>query len=119
MSVVAIKEYPVEIKDTVDKFHGNQLVYVGWDQHLFFCAPFCFPLPPAMPFRDLVEKVMPPAFGAHPEFAQIDWTKAQWLKSGQPFTPAFDRSLAENGIGHKDALRFRTPGLNGIKGSAS
>ena len=27
------------------------------------------------------------------------------------------RSLAENGLGHKDVIRFRTPGMTGIAGS--
>jgi phenol hydroxylase P4 protein len=29
------------------------------------------------------------------------------------------KSLADNGLTHKDAIRFRTPGLTGIKGSGS
>ena len=106
-------------KDTVDKFHGNQLLYIGWEDHLMFCAPFAFPFPPAMRFGDIVSHVLPGAFGYHPDFAKIDWPAAQWFKSGQPFSPDFDRSLAENGLGHKDVIRFRTPGLTGIKGSFS
>jgi phenol/toluene 2-monooxygenase (NADH) P4/A4 len=119
MPVQALKEYVGEEKDRLENFHGNQLLYVGWDDHLMFCAPFCFPFPPAMKFGDLVEKVLPGAFGYHPDFGKIDWAKVQWLKSGKPFTPAPGRSLAENGLVHKDALRFRTPGLTGIDGSSS
>jgi len=44
----------------------------------------------------------------------IDWTKVEWLKSNQPWTPDFDASLAANGIGHKDQLRLRTAGLNSL-----
>lgn len=117
--VAAVKPYQFAAPDRLENFHGNQLVYVGWDQHLMFCAPFCFPLPPAMPFGALVEQVLPGAFGYHPEFARIDWKQAQWLKGGKPFTPDFARSLADNGIGHKDALRLRTPGLTGLKDSAT
>jgi phenol/toluene 2-monooxygenase (NADH) P4/A4 len=112
--VAAVRPYAFAPADALEKFHGNQLLYIGWDQHLMFCAPFCFPLPPAMPFRAFVEQVLPGAFGYHPDFAQIDWSKAEWLKSGQPFTPDWDKSLADNGLGHKDAIRFRTPGLNGM-----
>ena len=124
MTVAAIKDYHFPPADSLDKFHGNQLIYVGWDQHLLFCAPFCFPLPPAMPFGALVEQVLPGAFGYHPEFKQIDWANVQWLRGngtaqGEPFTPDFGKSLADNGLGHKDLVRFRTPGLNGVKGSAS
>ena len=124
MTVAAIKEYNFPPADSLDKFHGAHLIYVGWDQHLLFCAPYCFPLPPTMPFGAMVEQVLPPAFGYHPEFKQIDWSQVQWLRSngtaaGEPFTPDFAKSLADNGLGHKDAIRFRTPGLNGIQGSAS
>jgi len=124
MTVAAIKDYHFPPADSLDKFHGAQLIYVGWDQHLLFCAPYCFPLPPTMPFGAMVEQVLPPAFGYHPEFKQIDWSQVQWLRSngtaaGEPFTPDFAKSLADNGLGHKDAIRFRTPGLNGIQGSAS
>lgn len=119
MSVAAIKPYVGEVKDSQDKFHGAQLLYVGWDQHLFFCAPFCFPLPPTMRFGDVVNGPMTASFSAHPEFSQIDWSKATWLKSGKPWTPDFNKTLAENGLKHKDVIRFKTPGLNGIKGSCS
>ncbi|HJV80221.1 phenol hydroxylase subunit P4 [Noviherbaspirillum sp.] len=119
MSVVAVKPYIGEVKDSVDKFHGAQLLYVGWEDHLMFCAPFAFPFAPTMRFSDVVEHAFPGAFGEHPEFARIDWSKAEWFKSGQPWKPDADKSLAENGLKHKDVIRFRTPGLTGIKGSCS
>jgi phenol hydroxylase P4 protein len=84
-----------------------------------FCAPFCFPFPPVMPFRDLVEKVLPGAYGYHPDWAKIDWSQVHWFKSGKPWQPSLDKSLADNGLRHKDVLRFRTPGLTGIQGSCS
>lgn len=119
MSVNAVKPYQGEIKDSLDRFHGNQLLYIGWDKHLMFCAPFCFPFPPQMKFQDILEKVLPGSFGYHPEFARIDWSKAQWKKSGKPWKPDYAKSLAENGLVHKDVLRFYVPGLDGIGGSAS
>ena len=119
MPVTAIKPYVGEVKDSVDKFHGAQLLYIGWEDHLMFCAPFAFPFPPVMRFGDITEKVLPGAFGEHLDFAQIDWAKAEWFKSGKPWTPDFNKSLADNGLKHKDVIRFRTPGLTGIKGSCS
>ncbi len=119
MAVTALKDYQFEPADRVENFHGNQLLYIGWEDHLLFCAPFAFPFPPAMRFGDVVEQVLPAAFGYHPDFAKIDWATAQWFKSGQPWTPDFDKSLADNGLGHKDVIRFRTPGLTGIKGSCT
>ena len=120
MSVIALKPgYQGEVRDRVENFHGNQLVYFGWDQHLLFCSAFAAPLPPSMPFGIFVEQVVKPILAAHPEAERIDWSQAQWLRSSQPFTPDWDKSLIDNGIGHKTALRIRTPGLNGLEGSCS
>ena len=116
---MAFPNYRGENKDRLENFHGNQLLYIGWEHHLLFCAPFAFPFPPAMPFRAVIEQVLPGAFGYHPEFKQIDWSRAQWFKSGKPWVPDFDKSLADNGLKHKDVIKFLTPGLDGIKGSAS
>lgn len=119
MSVVSLRTYDFPPADSQDKFHGNQLLYVGWEDHLMFCAPFCWPLPGAMSFADLLKNVLPGGFGYHPEFAKIDWSKTEWFKSGQPWRPDPAKSLADNGLRHKDVIRFRTPGLSGIKGSCS
>jgi phenol hydroxylase P4 protein len=119
MATKAIADYHFSPADSQDKFHGAQLLYVGWDHHTMFCAPFCWPFPPDMRFGDIVEHVLPGAFGYHPEFAQIDWATTTWLKSGVPFVPDFDKSLAGNGLRHKDVLRFVTPGLNGLSGSGA
>jgi phenol/toluene 2-monooxygenase (NADH) P4/A4 len=119
MPVQAIRsDYVGEVKDRIELFHGNQLVYVSWDQHNMVCAPVAFPLPPAMPFGALVDQVLAgSAYAAHPDWPKVDWKKVEWFKSKEPFQPAFTKSLADNGIGHKTLLRFRTPGLAGIGGS--
>lgn len=116
MPTKALRDYDFPARDGVEGFNGAPLLFVGWDQHLMFCAPFAWPLPPSMPFGALIESVFPPAFGQHPDFARIDWSTVEWLKSGQPFKPDLAKSLAENGLRHKDALRFRTPGLPGMAG---
>ncbi len=113
MAVKALVDYKFPPADTQDKFHGNQLLYVGWDDHLMFCAPFAYSLPPSTKFAELVEKHLPHIYGYHPDFAQIDWSKVEWLKSGQPWQADFDKTLAELGLKHKDVLRLQTPGLNG------
>lgn len=120
MSVIALKPgYSFPAADTEDKFHGNRLLYVAWDEHLLFCAPVCLPLPAAMPFGAFVKEVLPTVYGTHPDFEQIDWERTQWFDSGKSFKPDFDRSLADHGLVHKSSLRFRTPGLRGIEGSCS
>jgi phenol hydroxylase P4 protein len=120
MPVIALAPgYEGEVRDRVENFHGNQLVYFGWDRHMLFCSPFTFPLPPTMPFKALVNDVLSPLLAAHPEGASIDWKEAIWLRSGQPFTPDMEASLADNGLGHKSLLRLQTPNLRGIGGSGN
>jgi phenol hydroxylase P4 protein len=118
MSTLALAPYDFPAKDARENFPAP-LLYIGWDDHLMFCAPFCLPLPAETPFGALPGAVFPGVFGEHPDFAKIDWSKVEWLKSGQPWQPDPAKSLAENGLGHKDVIRFRTPGLTGIQGSHS
>ena len=119
MATVAIGTYVFEPKDKVENFHGNQLLYIGWEDHLMYCAPLAFPFPGAMPFKAILDQVLPGSYGAHPDFASIEWSKAEWFKSGQPWSPDYNKSIAENGLRHKDVIRFRTPGLRGIQGTCS
>lgn len=110
MPVIALApDYQGEVRDRVEHFNGNQLVYFGWDRHMLFCSPFTLAVPPAMPFRTLVEEVLKPLLAAHPGGAAIDWPGVRWQLSNAPFEPDFDASLADNGIGHKTLLRLQTP----------
>lgn len=117
MAVKSIGKYEFTPKDGVDKFPAP-LLFFAWEDHKMFCAPFAVPLPPTMKFTDMCHGAFPGFFGAHPDFASIDWSQAEWFKSGQPWKPDMDKTLAENGLGHKDVIRFRTPGLTGLKGTA-
>ena len=120
MSTIAITaDYHGEMKDSVDKFHGQQLLNIGWDRHLLFASPMCLPVSPDMPFAAVVQNLLPVLFGAHPDFAQIDWAQVNWLRSGKPFMPDFAASLVDNGLGHKAILRMQTPNLHGIGGSGT
>lgn len=120
MSVMALEPgYAGEIKDRVENFHGKQLLYIGWEQHLMYCAPLCIPVPADLPFGALTREIIPGLYRAHPDTARIDWSRVAWFRSKQPFTPEPDKSLADNGLGHKAYLHFRTPGLDGIAGSCS
>ncbi|EWS54681.1 MULTISPECIES: phenol hydroxylase subunit P4 [unclassified Methylibium] len=120
MPTIALKpDYAGPQQDTEDKFHGNRLLYICWDEHLLFCSPVALPLPPSMPFGALLGEVLPGVYGSHPDFAVIDWSKAVWTHGGAPFKPDADKSLADNGLVHKSVIRFRTPGLRGIGGSRS
>ncbi|HYW91189.1 MAG TPA: phenol hydroxylase subunit P4 [Gammaproteobacteria bacterium] len=119
MAVNALYDYHGVPKDVEDNFHGNQLVYIGWDRHLMFCAPVCLPLPPDMPFGALVQEVLPGVYGSHPEWERIDWSGVEWTLEQQPFRPDMQQGLREQGIGHKSVIRFYAPGLDGIGGVAT
>ena len=112
-------EYPVVMMDSVDRFHGNQLVFIGWDHHTSLSTANAFPLPPDMPFGALTEAVLPVVFGRHPDFPQIQWDKAEWLLDGADFIPDMGKSLKDNGVGHKSLIRLRTPELTGYMGTGN
>jgi phenol hydroxylase P4 protein len=112
-------EYPVVMMDSVDRFHGNQLVYMGWDYHTSICTANAYPLPPDMPFGALTEAVLPSVLAPHPDFAKIQWDKVEWLLDGKAFTPDMSKSLKDNGVGHKSLIRFKTPELTGYKGTGN
>jgi len=116
MPVTAIGAYEFAPKDTLDKFPAP-LLYVHWEDHKMFCAPVAMPFPPTLKFGDMCTGALSGVFGPHPDFAKVDWSQAEWFKSGQPWKPDMNKSLAENGLGHKDVIRFRTPGLTGLRGS--
>lgn len=118
MSVVALKPYSFPARDVRANFPAP-LLYIGWEDHLMICAPVCLPLPPDTPFGALGAAVLPDVYGYHPDFAKIDWDKVEWFKSGQPWKPDPAKSMADNGLKHKDVIRFRSPGLTGIAGSCS
>ena len=119
MAVTAIGTYAFEPKDKVENFHGAQLLYIGWEDHLMYCAPLAFPFPGAMPFKAILEQVLPSCYGAHPDFAKIEWSTVEWFRSGKPWHPDYGKSITENGLRHKDVIRFRSPGLSGIKDTCS
>lgn len=119
MSVTAIGKYEFEPLDKQENFHGNIITYWHWEKHLIFCSPVAIPFPPDMRFGDVVEKVFPDVYGAHPDFAKVDWDKVKWTLNQESFTPDFDKSLEENGFDHKSVVRFWTPGLDGYKGTSN
>jgi phenol/toluene 2-monooxygenase (NADH) P4/A4 len=117
MSVASIGPYEFESSDSLQRFNGKQLVYVNWEKHRMFSRPFVLALRPETPFMVLLEKHIPEAYSFHPDFPRIDWTQVIWQNSALRFTPDPAKTLAQNGIGHKDLIRFTTPGLDGLNGS--
>ncbi len=116
MPVSAIRShyYGERPQDAVENFHGNLLVYVAWDQHLLFSYPAAFALSPMMPFEKLMEHVLASVYAGHPDYAGIQWSQVHWLLNNQPWTPALQLSLADNGVSHKSVIRFHTPGSSGL-----
>ena len=108
--------YEFKSRDAVENYKGRQLLYVNWERHRMFSRPFVLALPPETKFSVILER-MADCFSYHPDWKQVDWNTVVWQNGNKPFSPDRDKTLAENGIGHKDLIRFRTPGLDGIAGT--
>ncbi|MDA4925523.1 phenol hydroxylase [Acinetobacter baumannii] len=118
MPVKAINDqYQFEPRDLQFHYGDNVLIYVGWDQHTLFCAAHALVVSPQQSFQDLIDQQLQGGFHQHPDFVNIDWSKAQYLLDGQAFTPVLDQTLESQNIGHKSLLRFATPGLDGYRNS--
>jgi phenol hydroxylase P4 protein len=118
MAVTALKEYIGVARDRAENYGGKQIVYLSWDHHLLFASPLMLCLPSYTLFGDMLKGPVAALLQPDPDAAALDWGKVEWLKDNQAFTPDPSRSLADNGIGHKDQLRFRTPGLNSLLDAA-
>ena len=109
--------YEFKSSDALENYKGKQLLYVNWERHRMFSRPFVLALPPETLFSVIIDQYMTDCFSYHPDWKQIDWNTVVWQNGNTPFTPDRNKSLKENGIGHKDLIRFRTPGLDGIAGT--
>ncbi|THF60372.1 phenol hydroxylase subunit P4 [Pseudothauera rhizosphaerae] len=116
MPVAAVKEYVGVARDTVANYHGNQILYMCWDGHLMLAAPFSLLVSPEMKFGDVLTGMVAPILQVHPDAAHINWAEARWEKDDEPWTPDPEKSIRDNGLHHKDFLRFSTPGLKGYRG---
>ncbi|WP_085318267.1 phenol hydroxylase subunit P4 [Derxia lacustris] len=117
MSYTTLRPFAPVVKDRVENFHGQQLLFVGWDRHLMFYAPMTLCVAPDLRFGELRRNVLPTLWGKHPDFARIDWATAEWSSSGERIVPDDASTLAELGLCHKSLLRLRTPGLDGLAGA--
>jgi phenol hydroxylase P4 protein len=116
MSVTAIGNYSHASHDDAARF-SDPLLYIAWDEHMMFAAPVVLPLSLDTTLDQLQKKVLPKLYGEHPDFARIDWSRAQWFRGSTMFTPKMEGTLASQGFKHKSVLRLRTPGLEGLRGS--
>ena len=117
MTIKALADYQFKSRDALENYQGRQLLYINWEQHRMFSRPFVIALPSDTPFAVIIDKYITDCFSYHPDFAHIDWSVVVWRNGTSVFAPQRDKTLAENGIGHKDLIRFTTPGLNGIAGT--
>ena len=117
MGMNTLGEYRFASRDALENYQGRQLLYINWEQHRMFSRPFVLALSPQTRFADIIAQHITPCYSYHPDFQHIDWKAVVWRNGSEIFQPDGDRSLADNGIGHKDLIRFTTPGLNGIAGT--
>jgi phenol hydroxylase P4 protein len=121
MSVKAITPDYVahtENRDLPELYHGNLMVYVYWEEHLSFVAAVALPLPPATPFG-VIREAVGGIYGPHPDWEKIDWATVEWTIDGKAASPDPATPIGDLGIAHKSMVKFRTPGLNGWKGTGN
>lgn len=118
MAVVAITpDYIGERKDRRENFANNILVFIGWDEHLLFCSAKAFTVDPKMKFKEFKENILRDGFSQHPDYEMINWKEVVWKLNDTLVSPEDDQTLEDIGFDHKSLLRFKTPGLNGWKGT--
>lgn len=119
MAMRTIGEYPTIIKDSVEKFNGNQLVLIYWQGRFLEGSVKSFPLPPEMPFGAIASDIIPAIYKIEPSFKDLDFDKTEviWEIDGKVVTPDFSKSLKENGVGHKSFIKLITPTLSGKIGA--
>lgn len=109
MAVRHLGAYEFEAANRAENYGGAINLYVVWDEHLLFVCPLALPVDPGMPMRAFLTDVVHPCYQAHPDAAELDWSRVEWTYEGEPWQPDLDRSLAENGLRHMSFLRFRSP----------
>jgi phenol hydroxylase P4 protein len=114
MAVKAISEYTAIPNDLVENFNGMQLLYIQWQNHLMFCAPFALLVSPDATLPDVFASHIQPAIVPHPEGIKVKYDDIQWMLNGEPFKPNSIDSLLSQGMDHKSMLIMTTPGLNGL-----
>lgn len=97
-------------------YGGDINFYIQWERHLLYACPSAYRVPRAMKFRDFLEQLFRPDYGAHPDTARLDFECCTWQLDQQPWQPDLERTLEENGIRHMSYVQLRSPGLDGMHG---
>ncbi|MEL0082968.1 MAG: phenol hydroxylase subunit P4 [Gammaproteobacteria bacterium] len=110
--------YRGEVRDAVENFNGMTLLFVYWEDHLLFCAPAALMVNPDDTPAALVEQLKE-ALAYDPIAAQltlenIDWYRSLDYTSDERWPLDKDKTLAENGLTHKTAIRMQTPSLGEV-----
>jgi phenol hydroxylase P4 protein len=100
----------------IEQYGGDINFYVRWEKHLMFACPAAYRAPTAMLLKDFLALLLKPDYAAHPDCARLDFAQCVWKLDKTPWQPDFDRSIADNGIGHMSYIEFHAPGLDGLNG---
>ncbi|HCP05149.1 MAG TPA: phenol hydroxylase, partial [Pseudomonas sp.] len=90
MAVVSRKEYIGVARDALENFKGNQLLFISWDHHMLQAAPIMFRAHPGTRLGELIDTQLMPLLQCDPDAASIDWSKVEWMKGTESWTPDFD-----------------------------
>lgn len=106
MAVVAISDYVFESSSRQELYGDDQLVHIWWKGNPYFVAASCFRFPKAMPWGVMVNDVLKGFFTADPDFVPESLDSVQWIIDDKAVTPDPEKSLEENGVGHKSLVQF-------------
>lgn len=100
--IKSIGAYDFPSKSRQELYGDDMLVHVLRADSMFFCSAVCFRAPQAMSFDDFYNGMVLPLFTSDPDF---DATKQiTWKLVDDDFSPEGAKSLADNGIKHKNTL---------------
>jgi phenol hydroxylase P4 protein len=106
VGVRAIGEYKFPSRSRAELYGDDQLVHVWWRDNQFLAGAATFRVPVVMTFGEFLATVVEPWAASDPDFRP--GSLRAWQLDGHPIDLDADRSLADQGIGHKHTFSFQT-----------
>lgn len=104
MPVVAISGYSFPSRSRAELYGDDQLVNVLWRNNTYLCAPATFRAPKGMPFGEFLASIVEPWAASAPDF--VAGSTGGYQVDFAAVTVDPEKSLTDNGIGHKSLLSF-------------
>lgn len=97
-------EYSFPSRSRAQLYGEDQLVHVLWRGNPFIASAGTFRVPRTLSFQQFLSTVVEPWAGADPDF--VPGSERAFQLDLADFVPDPDRSLQEQGVGHKSLVSF-------------